>query len=669
VTPCKRFRYDVTSNSFLGSLPSGVSVSNIKGRLMEAETDNCGSTHYTDEWFSYTVRGETSDVYELTPHSSPTYYHVSQTYWPNGGPNVLSGNIGLPTITYGAEGEGRPSTVSASSGQNPVSAANYYNLYASPYQLSVTLGSGDSDTFTYDPNTLRLNKYQFKIGTQTVTGTLGWNANWSLGSLGITDPFSTANTQTCNYIADDLARINQASCGTIWGQNFSYDPFGNIQKTAISGTGGSTFAPTYQSSPSITNRVSSVGGVSATYDANGNSLNDTFRTSSWDADGNPVTIGSVSLTYDASDRMVEQSVSGTNSEIVYSPAGVKLALMNGTTLTKAFVPLPGGATAVYTSSGLAYYRHADHLGSSRFASTPTQTLYADLAYSPFGETYASSGAIDPSFTGENQDTTAGLYDFIYREHDPNQARWTSPDPAGLAAVDSTNPQSWNRYAYVTNNPLMLTDALGLCGGTGQYPDLPCPVGTSVTVNGDTGGVSWGDGQPSGGVFGNGGGHFAPLLDGGGGGGAPSKTGCFVKGVVAGAATALVVGAVAIVAAPVVGATAVTVGLGVLAVAGTASLGWTASHDISNHNWAGVAYDAGSLVGGLATGIAGGPRVATAIDPNATPGWSPQSWSAQAYDSSKGSLGDWMGTGPTHASAGVSTGAGGWLSSLFGAGCH
>jgi hypothetical protein len=94
-----------------------------------------------------------------------------------------------------------------------------------------------------------------------------------------------------------------------------------------------------------------------------------------------------------------------------------------------------------------------------------------------------------------------------------------------------------------------------------------------------------------------------------------------------------------------------------------------SGNVRNHNWAGVAYDAGSVVGGLATGIAGGPRIATAIDPNATPGWSPQSWGAQAYDSSKGSFGDWMGTGPTHASGGVSTGAGGWLSTLFGAGCH
>jgi hypothetical protein len=61
-------------------------------------------------------------------------------------------------------------------------------------------------------------------------------------------------------------------------------------------------------------------------------------------------------------------------------------MMNGQTLTKAFVPVPGGATAVYTSSGLAYYRHSDWLGSSRFASTPTtRTKYFDVAYAPYGE--------------------------------------------------------------------------------------------------------------------------------------------------------------------------------------------------------------------------------------------------------------------------------------------
>jgi RHS repeat-associated protein len=173
--------------------------------------------------------------------------------------------------------------------------------------------------------------------------------------------------------------------------------------------------------------------------------------------------------------MVEQSVSGgSNTDIVYSPAGVKLALMNATStpsLTKAFVPLPAGDTAVYTSSGLEYYRHTDWLNSSRFASTTSQTPYADYAYSPFGEPYAQNGAIDPSFTGQNQDTTAGLYDFLFREYDPNQTRWTQPDPAGLSAVDPTNPQSWNRYAYVVNNPLVFTDPQGLwlvCNGVFGY---------------------------------------------------------------------------------------------------------------------------------------------------------------------------------------------------------
>ena len=138
---------------------------------------------------------------------------------------------------------------------------------------------------------------------------------------------------------------------------------------------------------------------------------------------------------------------------------------------------------------------------------------------------------------------------------------------------------------------------------------------------------------------------------------------------AGAATAVAVGVIATVAAPVVGATAVTIGLGALAVAGTAAIVGTSAADISNHNWGGLAYNAGTAVGGLAGGFAGGARTATAIDPNATPGWSPSSWSAQAYDPSQGFLGSWFGTGPTQAAAGLANSGGGWLASLFGAGCR
>jgi len=98
-------------------------------------------------------------------------------------------------------------------------------------------------------------------------------------------------------------------------------------------------------------------------------------------------------------------------------------------------------------------------GTSRLS--PRTFIYSDSAYAPFGEQYAPSGTTDASFTGQNADTTSALYDFTFRELSPTQGRWISPDPAGLAAADPTNPQSWNRYAYVADSPLNYWDALGL----------------------------------------------------------------------------------------------------------------------------------------------------------------------------------------------------------------
>ena len=83
-----------------------------------------------------------------------------------------------------------------------------------------------------------------------------------------------------------------------------------------------------------------------------------------------------------------------------------------------------------------------------------------MSYAPFGEPYNENGTQDRSFTGQNQDTSAGLYDFEYREYNPAQGRWPTPDPAGRAAVDPTTPQSWNRYAYVNNVPLSNIDPKG-----------------------------------------------------------------------------------------------------------------------------------------------------------------------------------------------------------------
>ena len=70
-----------------------------------------------------------------------------------------------------------------------------------------------------------------------------------------------------------------------------------------------------------------------------------------------------------------------------------------------------------------------------------------------------------SFAEQTQDVISGsqgIYDFLFRQQASSQGRWLVPDPAGLAAVDITNPQTWNRYAYVGNNPLSYVDPLGLC---------------------------------------------------------------------------------------------------------------------------------------------------------------------------------------------------------------
>ena len=55
-----------------------------------------------------------------------------------------------------------------------------------------------------------------------------------------------------------------------------------------------------------------------------------------------MTIDGIGLTYDAMERMVEQNRSGSYTQILYGPDGGKLALMNGQTVNKAFIPLPAG---------------------------------------------------------------------------------------------------------------------------------------------------------------------------------------------------------------------------------------------------------------------------------------------------------------------------------------
>ncbi len=192
----------------------------------------------------------------------------------------------------------------------------------------------------------------------------------------------------------------------------------------------------------------------------------------YDFQGRPLTVNSTSFIYDAFGRVAEEDSTGSVTHVLYQPDGSRFATIQNGSIQNYFMPMVNGMVEVFNSSGEQYIRHADWLGSSRLATDGNGNAVYSVAHAPYGETYAEKGTLSRFFTGQTQDVIqgpTGIYDFLFREYTAGGGRWMVPDPAGLAAVDPTNPQTWNRYAYVGNNPLSNVDPLGLCVDNGGSP--------------------------------------------------------------------------------------------------------------------------------------------------------------------------------------------------------
>jgi len=285
-----------------------------------------------------------------------------------------------------------------------------------------------------------------------------------------------------NHTYDSLNRLDDASetsNGTqTWRQDFSYDRYGNRNfvepNTSFAGfdklcNSNTELCATLrrQLNPGINsgnnNRMNS--GQDYTYDSAGNTLTDANgQTFIYDGENKQVEVRNSSNAaigkywYDGDGLRVKKEVPGTGEVtiFVYDAAGKQIAEYS--------------TVVASANDAKVAYLTADHLGSPRINTDVTGAVSSRHDYHPFGEEIDGTGGrttglnygsdtVRKQFTGYEWDIETDLDFAQARYHNFNLGRFNSVDPI-LDSMDTSMPQSMNRYAYVLNNPLFFVDPDG-----------------------------------------------------------------------------------------------------------------------------------------------------------------------------------------------------------------
>jgi RHS repeat-associated protein len=319
---------------------------------------------------------------------------------------------------------------------------------------------------------------KYEYGELTANGTLQNTGNITKQTInfeGLANPF----VQTYKY--DALDRITEAKelSGTTetWKQTYNYDRFGN--RTNLSQTvNNQQLAVNNQILPNIdpnTNRFAVNQGF--IYDKTGNITQETDkstnlpRTMIFNGDNKQVTVKNSSGTpigtyyYDGNGLRVKKTTLTETTIFVYD--GSKKLVAEYSTATPPTTP-----TVSYTAT--------DTLGSPRVITDKNGNVTSRRDFMPFGEEigvntqqtvgrssnpqYNATDNIRQKFTGYEKDKETDLDYAQARYYNNQHGRFTAVDPL-LASGKSSNPQTFNRYAYTMNRPLVHTDPTGLQVGT------------------------------------------------------------------------------------------------------------------------------------------------------------------------------------------------------------
>ena len=239
-----------------------------------------------------------------------------------------------------------------------------------------------------------------------------------------------------------------------------------------------------------------------TYDAAGNLIQNGTITYTYDAENRLIAASGDSYIYDGDGQRVEKCTEGTNSQGQPQP-GTCATNATGTlywrglgsdprtetnlagTVENNYVFFNGQRVARVDSAGAVHYYFSDHLGSHGVVENATATACEqDIDYYPYGgveNDYCPNVAQNYKFTGKERDGESVLDYFDARHYASGLGRFMQPDPMGGFRGD---PQGLNRYAYVRNSPLRLTDPSGMNFG------LPCNGESGSCHNGLQGSWIW-----------------------------------------------------------------------------------------------------------------------------------------------------------------------------------
>src|SRR6266446_3680315 len=304
--------------------------------------------------------------------------------------------------------------------------------------------------------------------------------NWNGGAAdnGSLIGLKAAGQQNFNrtYSYDSLNRLAAMSDSNTSqqcrGLSWTYDAWGNrTDQTQTAGTCNS-----FHQSVNTKNQLVDTINNTLQYDAAGNMTYDGNHSYTYDAENRLIQVdggSTASYVYDAVGHRVTKTVSGAWRDYLYDTSGNVVAETTSGGWNVGYAYLGGQLLAQYSNS-TTYFVHQDHLGSTRLRTTLSQSVYDSFDYLPFGELLSGAGDYVHKFTGDERDDETGLDHTWFRQYSSSLGRWMHPDPAGLAAVDPSNPQSWNRYAYVDDDPLNLTDSSGLypvCLGSSLFDQV------------------------------------------------------------------------------------------------------------------------------------------------------------------------------------------------------